>query len=104
MMRFKVFYMKDDAFKTFIFGNVKPEVSRLDKTHTFVCELEVRDTEAAYTHMQGENWSANGEAQELLRSLGLGHTSMCVGDVLQNSETGEYFSCANIGFIKLGVM
>lgn len=41
--------------------------------------------------MQGEIWSPNGEANELIRSKGLFHTSMSVGDCAVD-ETGKNFS------------
>jgi hypothetical protein len=41
--------------------------------------------------MQGENWSPNGEARDLIRSNNLSHTSMCCGDVVRFPETNETY-------------
>lgn len=38
--------------------------------------------EEIFLAMQGENWSPNGEANELIEKLGLIHTSMSIGDVV----------------------
>jgi hypothetical protein len=53
--------------------------------------------------MQGENWSPNGEAQEAIQSLGLNRTSMMIGDVIENLDTGEFFMVNIFGFSPLTV-
>lgn len=63
--------------------------SALDVTHAQVCEvfLPVKDDiDICYQvtdMMQGERWSPNGEAKHHIASLGLSHTSICEGDVIQ---------------------
>jgi hypothetical protein len=42
---------------------------------------------------QGENWSPNGEARDLILAKGLRHTSMSVGDVIED-EGGIFLGCA----------
>ena len=42
--------------------------------------------------MQGENWSPRGEARPLIARLGLGHTSLSLGDVVQAPD-GRYYVC-----------
>lgn len=49
--------------------------------------------------MQGENWSPNGEAKELIRPLGLKHTSMSVGDIISDGE--NYWMVAPVGFVRI---
>ena len=49
--------------------------------------------------MQGENWSPNGEARNLIGSLGLSHTSMSVGDIIEID--GNLFFVDRHGFKKL---
>jgi hypothetical protein len=39
---------------------------------------------------KGEHWSPNGEARELIKSKGLKHTSMSVGDIFISPETIVY--------------
>ena len=50
--------------------------------------------------MQGEAWSPNGEARELIVSLGLHHTSMSIGDVVQDDDSA-YWMCAHLGWQRL---
>jgi hypothetical protein len=51
--------------------------------------------------MQGEQWSPNGEARELIRSLGLSHASMSIGDVVED-EHGHFYAVF-VGFKELAI-
>lgn len=64
-----------------------------------VKEVEASSLEEVFYKMQGEVWSPNGEGRNLIQSLGLHHTSMSVGDVIQN-EHGEFYRVENMGFEK----
>ncbi len=59
------------------------------------------DMDAVYYFMQGEIWSPNGEAKDLIRSLGLSHTSMSIGDVVCDVETGEHFMAVSYGWQRV---
>ena len=52
--------------------------------------------------MQGENWSPNSESSIADRGERLQHTSMSVGDVAVDDDSGEVFLVANIGFKNIG--
>ncbi len=65
-----------------------------------VREIEALDMDQAFMKMQAEIWSPNGEARSLIKKLGLQHTSMSVGDVLQD-EKGEYHLVQMFGFKKI---
>lgn len=67
-------------------------VPRLGHTHVRVTTIEAKGKAEAWLKMQGENWSAHGEARPLIEHLELTHTSMSVGDVLRDEE-GEYWEC-----------
>jgi len=54
-----------------------------------------------FSIMQGERWSPEGEARDLIRWLGLQHTSMSVGDIIEDAETGCYYEVAGVGFNNL---
>lgn len=57
-----------------------------------------------FQHMQGEVWSPKGEANELIKKLGLKHTSMSVGDIIiLNNPNGvrAVYVCASIGWKRL---
>jgi len=102
-MKFTIHYMKPEFFRD---GNMGydwlekrsrlPSLSALDRTHVELKTLADFDNgriptnrpdikrvlEIIFAKMQGENWSPNGEARDLIRSKGLEHTSMSVGDVV----------------------
>ena len=94
---FKVFYAIEPNFG---FGP-KPTLARLGETHKVVRTVQAADLEEVYASMQGEVWSPHGEARELIKSLGLKHTSMSVGDVVLDEEAKRYWMVAFIGFEEL---
>jgi len=55
----------------------------LKKNHVLLGEIGEKNVGKVIQMMQGESWSPKGQANSLLRKLGLGHTSMSVGDVIQ---------------------
>jgi len=77
-------------------GLMNPDTVTLDRlleTHVVLLDMplplqigvpnyDLMCLEALYRQMQGENWSPNGEARELIENKGLNHTSMRVGDVI----------------------
>lgn len=71
----------------------------LSNTHIELGRIQERDPGRVYIMMQGEAWSPRGEANNLIRSKGLVHTSMLVGDVIQVGNT-KYF-VESTGFSKL---
>lgn len=84
----------------------------LTSTHTLVKRVHIDnengDSEAmclerVYHHMQGEVWSPEGQARPLIEALDLHHTSMSVGDVVKDLNTGQLWGVAGVGFIKLPV-
>lgn len=70
--------------------NLIPTIDDLNKTHIYLGSIKANNLNDAYNMMQGEHWSPNGEAKSLIRSLGLSHTSMSVGDIIKNKK-GAYF-------------
>ena len=111
-MKFKVYYMKPGWFREGIMG-ARPDLNDLEKTHIHVRDLEgpsivsnTNELERIYRIMQAEVWSPNGEARELIESLGLRHTSMSVGDVVvvegggPELKAGTYM-VAGMGFTRL---
>jgi hypothetical protein len=49
--------------------------------------------------MQGEFWSPMGEARNLIQTLGLHHTSMSCGDVVQFGS--DFYMVDFMGYKKL---
>lgn len=87
-----------------------PTWENLTETHTYVMPLHMVDYEGCslesaqefvFRFMQGENWSPNGEARELLESVGLAHTSMSTGDVVKLK--GRLFMVDIMGWKELEI-
>lgn len=96
-MRYAVYYQR-------FFGLLRPAETRLtwlDITHCRVKQIEANGLDEVYRQMQGEVWSPKGEARELIRSLGLSHTSLSVGDVVKD-PVGDFWACNLSGWLPLG--
>jgi hypothetical protein len=89
-----VWYMKPPFFRDGIFGSewlVKqgiplPTIATIEGTHTCVGTLDTDHPEEVWMMMQGEQWSPQGQANGFIRGLGLQHTSMSVGDIVQKDD------------------
>lgn len=81
--------------------NMLPTARTLGQTHVLLGTVDLGSNRlpGIWLLMQGENWSPNGEARALIRSLGLVHTSMDVGDVIKCPD--GLFLVDNEGFVKL---
>jgi hypothetical protein len=107
MTAYAVFYMTPEWFRDGIMGR-KPNLEKFAETHKFVRMVEARDLDHVYYQCQGEIWSPNGEQRDLIRSLGLEHTSMSVGDIIvsptePNNPPGGLYVVASVGFTRLSV-
>ena len=99
-MRYQVWYMKPEFFQDGNFGWL-PDAANLSATHVHLMDLETTGVPSVFRMMQGEVWSPNGEARELIESKGLRHTSMSVGDVIID-DVGNVHVVAMIGFRAIG--
>ena len=63
-------------------------------------DIEADNQEDALSRMRAENWSPNDEALDLLKSKGLQHTTMTIGDVLVGESDAVYI-VTGIGFSLL---
>jgi hypothetical protein len=98
MPRYQIYYARRPTFHpSGEFGTPRLTVAALSSSHVHVCDIEAPRLDDAFWQMQGENWSPHGEARTLLRSLGLSHTSMSVGDVLRDEER-LYWECLDQGW------
>lgn len=66
-----------------VFPNVQPNPDALEETHVHVKDVTAQSLEQVFMKMQGGIWSPNGEARELIKSKGLTHTSMSIGDAVK---------------------
>ena len=73
--------------------------TKITKTHKLVAVDAELDLETLFFKYQGENWSPEGEARELIEALGVRHTSMTVGDIVQQGD--KYFFCDTEGWREL---
>jgi len=103
----EVWYMSPDFFR---FGGmgIKPNVDCLGLTHIKLgsiacptnldCDEAIKEIEThldnAWISLQGERWSPQGQANELIRSKGLQHTSMSKGDCFRVADLGNIYSGA----------
>lgn len=100
MKKFDIFYqVHNDDFS--FFNRSDLTVKNLKNSHVFVMRITAKDLEDCYVKMQGENYSPNGEARDLIESLGLWHTSMSVNDVVYDVAKGKYFQVISTGFIEV---
>ena len=101
MPTYQIFYARRPTFHpSGAFGTPLLTTTALRSTHARLSEIEADSLDDAWRQMQGENWSPNGEARPLLKRLGLSHTSMSVGDVVQD-EDGIYWECLELGWRRV---
>lgn len=74
----------------------------LHTSHALVRTIPADDLEDVFRQMQAEEWSPNGEARSLIEALELTHTSMCVGDVIEEATTHRLFIVEPAGFRFIG--
>lgn len=63
-----------------------------------IMRLEAEDLEEVFVLMQGIMWSPNGEARQAIRDFKLDHTSMSIGDVVENLDDGDWSEVVGVGF------
>jgi hypothetical protein len=95
-MRYRVYYAVNPTFQEGPF-----DLNDLRQTHKMVAVVSAPNLEELFHHMQGDNWSPNGEARHLIEDLGLRHTSMSVGDVAVDDNNVAHL-VVTFGFKKLG--
>ena len=91
-MKYQVWYMKPSFFRGIV-GDL-PDPYNLSATHVHLKDVEAESREDAYSRMQADIWSPNGEANDLIKSKGLQHTSISIGDVLVDEDYAVYLVTA----------
>ena len=104
MKKFKVYYAIEPIFRRgeLDFGREVPTIEMLHRTHKFVKQVETEDLEDVFFQMQGEQRSSNSDTRDLIKSLGLSHTSMSIGDVIED-EDGRFYALEMVGFSELSI-
>lgn len=96
--RFSVFYQVRPTF------GLAPSGPALHfKDFQVVGTIRARDLEDVFCRMQAENWSPDGEARTLILERGLMHTSMSVGDLVYDLQTGTWHEVAHSGFRQVTI-
>lgn len=93
----EIWYQTPDSFRRQPDPDFKIDSNNLEATHVLLGRISETGLEQIFRIMQGEFWSPNGEANDMIRRLGLGHTSMSVGDVVRLPD-GKAHVVANVGF------
>jgi hypothetical protein len=107
----EIWYMKPEHTRDLMMGHefVKRHAPHLvdyqkdpqlyKKTHIKLTDTDKTDLDDIYHHYQGHVWSPNGEAKPIIRSKGLKHTSMSVGDIA--IVKGRPYMVDSVGFKHL---
>ncbi len=107
---YRVFYLDPDSpiRRDLIMGsswikqqNIVLDVNNIDNHYIFLGVVKANDMNDAYYKMQGEIWSPNGEARNFIKKKGLFHTSMSVGDVMQDVKTKKWYMVDSFGFWEI---
>jgi len=79
--------------------NMLPDTKNLAATHVLIGSIKGSDDlEKVFMAMQGENWSPEGQAREMIRALNT-NTSMSVGDIIETN--GKFYFVDSFGFSEL---
>ena len=104
----EVWFVKNEFYRDFCMGfdfleKHNPGVfdpANLSKTHVLLGKVTNSvEKEYLFDIMQGETWSPEGEACDMIKALNT-HTSMSVGDVVV--QNGIVFIVDNFGFNAVG--
>lgn len=86
----EIWYSKSKYFRDMTGGSrylkkqrLLPTSDTLSKTHTKIGSINTVDLNKIFHLMQGETWSPNGEARDIISNSGAGRTSMSVGDIIK---------------------
>lgn len=104
----KIWYLKSDFSRDYMMGIdfitnqlglELPTAKTIEDTHTLLGSIRETDLDKIFHMLQGEVWSPHGEARNVISDLGLWHTSMSVGDIIE--VDGNLFFVDRFGFKKL---
>jgi hypothetical protein len=102
----KIWYFKSGQGRDMMMGaswlkqyGKLPTKTTLGNTHALLGEVVGEDLDELYNALQGENWSPEGQARELIISKGLEHTSMSMGDIIEVND--KLYIVDTFGFKEL---
>lgn len=95
---YTVWYAKEPKF----YVKKSLTVSNLPDSHVQIpMSIVADDLEDVFWKMQGENWSPDGRYRWLIEKLDLYHTSMSVGDVIEDIDADKFYQVDSVGFQEL---
>lgn len=94
--QFAIYYRREPTFHNT--RNFKWSNYQLLLSFAVPCKVKLDDI---YCVMQGDFWSPEGEARELITWRGLRHTSMSVGDLIHNLSLDKLYEVDTVGFKEI---
>ena len=70
-----------------------PSKERIEDYYIELGTIKASNTNGIFLLLQGDVWSPNGEARELIEKKGLTHTSLSVGDIIQIDDKFHMVDC-----------
>ena len=103
----EIWYWKEDFARDAMMGpafmtkhGVMPTPDTVKDHYALIGKIAETKPEKIFMMMQGDMWSPKGQARNMVRASGTGHTSMSVGDIIKIGN--EYLMVDRFGFHKLG--
>ena len=99
MPNYQVYYKKD------LQQDTQEALDDFENAYVPIMRLWEENLDDVFFTMQGDIWSPNGEARKVIENLELTHTSMSIGDVVEDLDTGEWAEVLPFGWrdIKFNV-
>lgn len=103
----EIWYWLSDNARDYMMGydflkkqgtEVTPET--IPTTHALIGRIRETDPEKIFSMMQGDSWSPEGQARDMIKRSGTGHTSMSVGDVIRVGN--KWLMVDRYGFKDIG--
>lgn len=86
----EIWYWLDDNARDYMMGydwlkkqGTEVSADTIPTTHALIGKIRETDPEKIFSMMQGDSWSPEGQARDMIEKSGTGHTSMSVGDVIK---------------------
>jgi len=103
----EIWYWKEDFARDAMMGpaflakrGIMPTPETIKDNYALIGKIAETRPEKIFMMMQGDMWSPEGQARNMIRASGTGHTSMSVGDIIKIGN--DYHMVDRFGFHKLG--
>jgi hypothetical protein len=103
----EIWYWKNDFAIDAMMGakfmtkqGVMPTPDSVPDNYTLIGKIRETNPDKIFHMMQGEIWSPEGQANDMIRASGTGHTSMSVGDIIHVGN--KWLMVDRFGFHELG--